>query len=180
MIVDGFLLFLSRKESIMKTKELSYISYRTLFTAFILLLAVFILLSPESYADEKASYLYITETDGGSSISVPSEATSGTGWNWDAENGVLTLNNYNGSMIEVPSGDITIELVGTNRVTIPTVGVASSACGINVKDGILTIQTANSDPDASLWVGNTNMKTSNQYNLAIYGYRGIWLESGSL
>ncbi|MBR6350787.1 MAG: Ig domain-containing protein [Firmicutes bacterium] len=151
---------------------------RILFITVVLIAAAMVMPQSESFA-APAEYLYITESDGGASINVPTGQSSGTGWSWDAENGVLTLNNYNGSAIEVPNGDITIELVGTNRVTIPTVGAANSSCGINVKNGRLTIKATN-DPNASLWVGNTDMKISDQYYMGINGYMGIWLESGDL
>ncbi len=148
----------------------------------LILLLLLLMLIPVCVYAGNAEYLYITESVGAESITVTQDGATGAGWSWDAENAVLTLNNYNGSTIEVPSGDITIELKGTNRITMPTVGIDNSSYGIHVKSGKLTIRASESDPDAALWIGNTDLSTSDQYNTAVSidGYYKFNLESGSL
>ncbi len=127
-----------------------------------------------------AEYLYITETPGAESLTV-SEDAEGTGWRWQKDGAVLTLSGYDGGPIEVPSGDVRIELKGENRITIENDPPgSSSSIGIDAAGGKLTIAASEEDPTASLWVGNTDLSRDDCYYIAVSGYSGIYLESGSL
>ena len=73
--------------------------------------------------------IYIIDVVGESEVKVDALSDQkGNGWSWDATNKVLTLDNFNGEYINT-NGDITINLVGANKITIGSKGYGIIANG---------------------------------------------------
>ena len=99
--------------------------------------------------------IYIKDTIGGSSIPVDTTANaSGHGWDWNASEKKLTLNNFNGESIE-SNGDLNIVLNGTNTITIPS--GEGDAIKLPSTGGKLTIDKTSDDAKDKLIINGTNV-----------------------
>ncbi|MCL1973511.1 MAG: hypothetical protein FWG54_01680, partial [Bacteroidetes bacterium] len=84
---------------------------------------------------------------------------------FDPNTGILTLHGYNGGRIIAGHGDLTIKLVGTNRVTVIEnhSGMAIGIVGSSTTDNLLTITA---DSNAALVVDVQNEGTGSAHCIA--------------
>lgn len=93
--------------------------------------------------------IYIVDSIGGGTKSIiPSENSSGSGWTWNADSKVLTLDGFNGEYIEA-NGDLTINLKGENRITTGA-GSEKHAIKFDYSAGSLVINKTTSDDNDKL------------------------------
>lgn len=122
-----------------------------------LFLVMFTLASAVSINEVKADVpvIYITDTIGGVSKEINTEnGDAGNGWTY--QNNQLILNGFNGEAIS-STGDLTIKLVGENRIT-PEEGAPSTYVNVIDINDNLTIVADEDDADAKLIVKQTNFK----------------------